>query len=226
LGLRTAGIVGGTFDPIHVGHLGLARSAQAALGLDDIIFVPTGNPWHKAGTNITAATHRVAMLKLALTHMKQVSVDTIEVERAEQSGQPSYTVQTLPLLLAKHPEIERWVLILGSDQLQRLNTWYEWQSLLQFCHLAVTTRESISLGNLPAQVNDFVDQNGVQTLPMSAQGKIVFFSMPPVAVSSTAIRLALSKHQPVDGLITPAVAHYIQLHGLYQPNTHRHGNNT
>ncbi len=215
--MRTAGIVGGTFDPIHVGHLGLARSAQAALGLDEVIFLPTGNPWQKADQVVTAGAHRVAMLKLAVSAMKQVSVDSIEVELAQESGKPSYTVQTLPLLAARHPSIERWVLILGSDQLQRLNTWYQWQTLLDFCHIAVTTREGISLGNLPAEVDAFVDKNGAQSLPLAAQGKIVFFSMPPVAVSSTAIRLALSQHQPVDGLIAPAVGDYIHLHGLYQP---------
>ncbi len=156
------------------------------------------------------------MLGLSISSLPDVSIDTLEIELA-QTGLKNYTIETLPLLRQRHPEIQRWVLILGSDQLRQLNTWHLWQHLPQQCHLAFTTREGISLGNLPPDIDAFVNQYGAQTLTRTATGSIVFFSMPPVAVSSSALRLALQRQQPVDGLLSPAVLHYIQTHGLYSP---------
>lgn len=214
--MNTAGVIGGTFDPVHVGHLGLARSAQAALGLDQLLFVPTGNPWQKANRRITDSAHRVAMLALALRAMPAAAIDTVEVDQAKRSNQPSYSVETIQALRQRHPTIERWVLVLGSDQLRQLNTWHRWQELTQYCHLAVTTREGISLTDLPADIDAFVSTHGRQTLPATSAGNVVFFSMPPVAVSSTGLRRALALHDAVDGLLDPAVFSYIQQHRLYQ----------
>jgi nicotinate-nucleotide adenylyltransferase len=227
--LNTAGIVGGTFDPVHVGHIGLARSAAAALRLDQIIFLPAGNPWQKQERLITPAVHRVNMLKLACASIPASTVDTLEIELADKTGQPNYTVETLPLLQARYPEVQRWVLILGSDQLRRLNTWHQWQRLTDYCHIAVTTREGISMANLPSDIDNFIETHGAQSLPRGRAGNILFFSMPPVAVSSTGLRQALTKAQskdaadesalvPLDGLLNPAVIDYIHQHSLYQFN--------
>jgi nicotinate-nucleotide adenylyltransferase len=225
LGLKTAGIVGGTFDPIHVGHLALARSAQAALGLQRLIFVPTGNPWQKQDRVITPAQHRVAMLSLALRTLPTAAIDTFEIDQAQLHGSPSFSINTVQALRQRHADIERWVLIIGSDQLHRLHTWRQWQELVQYCHVAVTTRENIGLTDLPPEVDAFVNQYGRQALPATSAGNLVFFSMPPVAVSSTGLRRALAMNQSVDALLDPAVLRYLQQHRLYQADSNKLGQN-
>ena len=210
------GIIGGTFDPIHIGHLGLAKSAKAALGLTSLCFLPTGNPWQKAHA-VTPAEHRLAMLRIALAGWPNVVIDTQEMDRSQQQpAAPSYTIESLVHMRGRVGAQASLVLVIGSDQLQRFNTWHRWQEILSFCHLAVTQRERVPLTDLPEAVEALVNQRGAQRLPNEPCGSIVLFSMPPMPVSSTAVRKSLRNHEDVSGLVPDAVLNYINQHSLYQ----------
>ena len=210
----TIGIIGGTFDPIHVGHLGLAKSAKAALGFTSLCFMPAGNPWQKTRA-ITPAVHRLAMLRIALEGWADVTIDSQEIDRS-QNHAPSYTIESLIQMRKQVGPATSLVLVIGSDQLQRFDTWHRWQEILDFCHLAVTQRERVPLSDLPALVEVLVDKRGAQRLPTAPSGSIVLFSMPPMPISSTALRKSLQNNQDVSGLVPSAVLSYIKQHSLYQ----------
>jgi nicotinate-nucleotide adenylyltransferase len=220
--LLRIGLLGGTFDPVHIGHLALARTALDALSLNQLRFIPSGQPWQKA-RSITPAEHRLKMLHLALTPWLDesnngqglMSIDALETRREG----PSYTIDTLIELRQQLNQEQKnstsLVLILGSDQFRNLATWHRWNELLHYCHIAVTQRESIGLSDLPEPVEQLLQTHGCQTLPDKAAGSIVFFSMPPVAVSSTALRRSLELHEDVTTLVPSTVLHYIQQNKLY-----------
>jgi nicotinate-nucleotide adenylyltransferase len=217
--LPTIGLLGGSFDPIHVGHIAIARAATIALKLDQVQFVPAGQPWQKADLK-TPAADRLAMVQIAAQATPSlgdlaapVTVNTFEVEQSK----PTFTVETLEALY--RPE-NRLVLILGSDQLHNLNTWHRYTDLLKYCHLAVTQRQAAGLQNLPPEVEALVAHYGRDALSDAPSGTIVFFRMPPVAVSSTQLRMALKAKSPqtalVANLLPKGVFQYITEHQLYQ----------
>jgi len=208
---RRIGVLGGTFDPIHVGHLALARSARVALGVDEIRFMPTGISWQKSETQ-TEAQHRLEMVKRAIAGSTGFVVDDREVRR----GGNSYTVDTLQEMRRELGEQTALVLLLGSDQLRNLATWRRYRELLEHAHIAVTRRERVSLARLPAAVEALVDEFGRDALPDTPSGSIVFFGMPFVPVSATALRdQLLSGDRPAD-LLPQSVLDYIDQHGLYR----------
>jgi nicotinate-nucleotide adenylyltransferase len=216
------GLLGGTFDPVHIGHLALSRTAIDALRLDRLLVIPSGQPWQKKN-GVTPAQHRLQMLNLALAPWLKgnngarglMEVDPLETAR----DGPSYTIDTL-IEIRQRTSIEQdrntsLILILGSDQFRNLATWHRWNELLNYCHIAVTQREHIGLSDLPQPVEQLLQQHGCQTLPEKTSGSIVFFSMPPVAVSSTALRRSLQLHEDVTTLVPPTVLQYIQQNKLY-----------
>ncbi len=211
---RSIGIVGGTFDPPHVGHLALARSARDALGLDEVRLMPTGQSWQKASTGASSA-QRLAMVRLALQGLDPSERLLVDDREALQDG-PTYTVDTLIGMRAAFGPDAAIVLVLGSDQLHNLPTWSRWQTLFELAHLAVTQRERVSLQGLPEAVEAEVSQRGADALPDAPAGGIVFFRMPAVAVSATALRAQLARGERPDGLSPPAVLDYIDLHRLYR----------
>lgn len=205
------GVLGGTFDPIHVAHVALARAAIDALRLDRVLLVPSGQPWQKPELR-TPAAHRLAMARLAAQADPRLEVDAIEVEH----DGPSYTVDTLATLRGRVGPRAQLVLILGSDQLRNLHTWHRWQSLFDFAHVAATQRERVPLSDLPAPVEAVLRERGRDALPDAPAGGIVFFRMPAVPVSATAIRTQFQAGGRPDGLVAPAVLDYIDRHGLYR----------
>jgi nicotinate-nucleotide adenylyltransferase len=211
---RTIGIVGGTFDPPHVGHLALARSARDALGLDEVRLMPTGQSWQKASTGASSA-QRLAMVRLALKGLDPAERLLVDDREALQDG-PTYTVDTLIGMRAAFGPDAAIVLVLGSDQLHNLPTWSRWQTLFELAHLAVTQRERVSLQGLPEAVETEVSRRGADALPDAPAGGIVFFRMPAVAVSATALRAQLARGERPDGLSPPAVLDYIDSHRLYR----------
>ncbi len=204
------GVLGGTFDPVHVGHLALARSACAALQLAQVRLLPTGQSWQKSGV-VASATERLAMLRLAIGTEAGLLADDREVRRKG----PSYTIDTLTELRAELGPAVALVLILGSDQLRNLATWWRWQALLDVAHIACTQREQVSLAELPGPVEALVRERGSDALPDAPAGSVVFFSMPPVPVSATALRAALARGERPVELVSPVVLHYIETHRLY-----------
>ncbi len=210
------GLLGGTFDPVHVGHLALARTARAAFGLAEVRLMPTGASWQKSGV-VASAEQRLAMLRLALGREPGLTVDDREVRR----GGPSYTIDTLAELRAELGPEPSLVLILGSDQLRNLATWRRWQALLTHAHIACTQREQVALSNLPEPVESWVAEHGRQALPDAPAGAVVFFSMPPVPISATALRAALARGERPAELVPPRVLDYIDQHHLYRAPTPR-----
>lgn len=211
---RRIGIVGGTFDPPHVGHLALARAARDAWSLDEVRLVPTGRSWQKADAGASSA-QRLAMTRLALDGLdasERLVVDEREVRR----DGPTYTVDTLRELRAElGPEV-MLVLVLGSDQLRNLHTWHRWRELFGLAHLVATQRERVALDDLPTEVEGELAARGADALPDAPAGTIAFFRMPPVAVSATALRAQLARGERPAGLSPPAVLDYIETNGLYR----------
>jgi nicotinate-nucleotide adenylyltransferase len=209
---RRIGVLGGTFDPIHVGHIALARSAQVALGFDEIRFLPTGISWQKSDT-ATPASDRLEMVRLAVAGRPGFVVDDREVRRAGNS----YTVDTLQELRREVGDHAMLVLLLGSDQLRNLATWHRYRELLQHAHIAVTRRERVSLARLPEAVEALVEEHGCDALPDRPGGSIVFFGMPFVPVSATRLREQLLEGDRPAELLPGVVLDYIDRHGLYRP---------
>lgn len=210
-GRARIGLFGGAFDPPHVGHVALARSAQVALKLTAMRMIPSGQSWQKPGQR-TPAEHRQAMLSLAIASEADWTVDTREIDR----GGPSYTIDTLESLRAELGNEAALVVLMGSDQLHNLTTWHRYQDILRLAHIAVTQREQIGLQAFSPDVDALLDRHGRDALPDAPGGSIVFFRMPAVAVSSTALRRALASGESVSDLVEPAVLAYIQQHQLYE----------
>lgn len=205
------GLLGGTFDPVHIGHLALARAARVALRLDEVWLIPTGQPWQK-GPDITPASHREAMASMAAHAEPWMRLDSREVRRPGLT----YTVDTLAEIRAQLGPSVCLVLLMGSDQLRNLATWHRFETLLQLAHIAVTQREQIPLSDLPAVVERLVQQHGRDALPDAPSGSLVFFRMPAVPVSATVLRRQLATGlRPVE-LLPPGVLDYIDRHGLYR----------
>jgi nicotinate-nucleotide adenylyltransferase len=194
---RRVGLFGGTFDPVHSAHVALARAALHAFDLDEVRWIPTGQPWQKllpGGWTITDAVHREAMVRLAIEGEPRFKLSRIEIER---SG-PSYTLDTVQALVAAEPNTE-WVLIIGQDQYAGLHTWRDWPVLLGLVTLAVANRPG------PVRQPDpEVQRFAHKAVPL-----------PMLDISSTAIRDDVAAAQDITRLVPPAVARYIESHGLY-----------
>jgi nicotinate-nucleotide adenylyltransferase len=198
---RRIGLLGGTFDPVHRAHVALAHAALAALRLDEVRWVPAGQPWQKE-RRVTPAADREAMVRLAIGGEPRFVFERIEIERAG----PSYTLDTVRALAAVQPGAE-WVLIIGQDQYAGLHTWRDWQQLLGLVTLAVANRPG-EHRSVAAEVQAFAHR--VVPLPM-------------LDISSTDIRARVSEGRDIAQLVPPEVARYIESHRLYrtaaQPGT-------
>lgn len=194
------GLLGGTFDPVHNGHLALASAAYASLGLDTVLFVPAGRPWRKEDGEITPAAHRLAMLRLAVEDDPRFGVTDIELRR---SG-PTYTADTIEVLAGERLDDELFF-ILGSDALTDLPNWHEPERIARHAWLAVASRagENVDIAN--AAMAAGID-------PM----RVCVFEMPALAVSSTEIRARLAAAHSLEGMVPAAVAEYIVEQGLYR----------
>jgi nicotinate-nucleotide adenylyltransferase len=188
--MRRIGLMGGTFDPVHVGHLAIAERARAELGLDEVVFVPAGRPWQKQA--VAPAEDRCEMVRLAVAGRAGFRVSRIEVDR----GGPTYTVDTLRELRAQEPGAEWW-LIAGADSLAGLATWREPDEVARLARFAVVGRAGSS-----------VDPPAVAGLSLTV------VPMEEIALSSTDIRARLRRGEGVEGLLTPEVAAYIRARGL------------
>ena len=196
------GLLGGTFDPIHNGHLAIAATVQAALDLDGIIFIPAGIPPHKPGLRLSSGEDRRAMVALAIAPEVTFSLSTIELDRPG----PSYAVDTLAKLAgnsaSRRPPLE---FVLSAEAFAWFPTWREPGRILELARLAVAPRA----GARPVDVG-WLDQH----LPAWRE-RVDFVDAPLVSVSASTVRDRVRAGLPIDGLVPPAVADYIHAHRLY-----------
>ncbi|MEY2632307.1 MAG: hypothetical protein RIR00_961 [Pseudomonadota bacterium] len=210
------GLFGGTFDPIHHGHLRLAEEALGRLGLAGIRWIPAGQPPHRAAPGVTGQD-RLEMVRLAIAGHPQFSLDPAEVDAAA----PSYTHTTLTRLRHELGPVQPLVLLLGADAFAGLASWHRWQEMLDLAHLAVAHRPGypIAAAALPAALAAEYHARhgeGPAALAGAPAGRILSFPMTQLAISATQIRQLLAERASPRYLLPEAVLHYIQNHHLYR----------
>jgi nicotinate-nucleotide adenylyltransferase len=186
------GVMGGTFDPIHYGHLVAASEAASAFELDKVLFVPTGEPWQKQ--TITDAEHRLAMTKLAIDGNSLFEISTVDVRRAG----PTYTLDTLRDIHESNPEADVFF-ITGADSIAQIDSWKDSSQIWPLAHFVGVTRPGHSL-----------------EVPKSAAGEVSLLEIPALAISSTDIRARVESGKPIDYLLPNSVIEYIHANHLYQ----------
>lgn len=202
------GVFGGTFDPVHLGHLLLAEACREQGRLDRVLFIPAGLPPHKQGRQLSDGTARAEMLELAIAGHAEFSVDRSEIKR---SG-PSYTVETLRSLRQDHPGDELF-LLMGADSLAEFHLWREPREIATLAHLLVVNR-----GNqAPPDLDSLVPQIGA-----AAVANIHIVTMAGVEISASDIRQRAHQGRSLRYLVPRAVERYIQEHKLYQPEPADH----
>jgi nicotinate-nucleotide adenylyltransferase len=200
------GIMGGTFDPIHYGHLVAAETARTEFSLDKVLFIPTGNPPHKQENQVTSAELRFEMVRQAIHDNINFGISRLEIDR----DGPSYTIDTLRLLHQKYPAIELFF-ITGTDALKEIFFWREAEEILRLTHFIAASRPGFEArGFLKQAVEDHPE----------AEGRIHLLEVPALAISSTDIRARLRSGQSVRYLMPEPVRLFIQNLGLYKMGIH------
>ena len=195
------GVFGGTFDPIHMGHLVAAEESWAQLELERVVFVPAGLPPHKLDEVITPAEHRLAMVELAIASNPHFTLSRVDIDRFG----PCYTVDTIEILRAKWgPEAEIYF-IMGSDSLGEILTWHKPERLIRLCRLAVVKRPSYE-----------VDMEELERCLPGITMRVKFINSPTLNISSTDIRRRVREGLPIKYQVPEAVERYIYEHGLYR----------
>ncbi|MGD8473030.1 MAG: nicotinate-nucleotide adenylyltransferase [Anaerolineae bacterium] len=199
--VQRLGIFGGTFDPIHHGHLVAAAEARFQLDLDRVLFVPARVPPHKPAQPISAASHRLRMVELAIATNPHFALSRVDVDRPA----PSYTVETLELLRAEWGPGPRFFFIEGPDSLSDIVCWYQPQRLIELCELAVVARpgSNVDLAGLERQLPGLTD-------------RLHWVEMPLLEISSTDVRARARTGRPISYLVPHGVEAYIRQHGLYR----------
>jgi len=204
--MRKIGIFGGSFDPVHFGHLRPALEVLEALSLDSMRFIPSGQPPHRGAPQATA-TARLAMLQAAVAEEPRFQVDERELKRAT----PSYTFDTLAELKAEHPR-DRLVLMLGLDAFLGFTTWHRWKEILDLAHLVVAHRPGSALeahGESAMLVQER-EVDDVQALMAHAAGKIMLQPVTQLEISSSQVREAVARGADIRYLVPDAVRRVIQ----------------
>jgi nicotinate-nucleotide adenylyltransferase len=189
---RRIGVIGGTFDPIHIGHLAAANEVYHRLGLDEVLFVPTGQPWQKSDRVVSDAEHRYRMVLLA-TDRSPFRVSRVDIDRAG----PTFTVDTLRDIHSVYDPADLFFIV-GADALAGLATWREPETLLDLAHMVGVTRPGHEMG---------------VTLPPES---VTVLEIPALEISSTQCRERVAQGLPIDYLVPAAVAEYIGKHALYR----------
>lgn len=214
---KKVGIFGGTFDPVHIGHLRLALELKQQLGLDEMRLVPCHRPPHRDAPQVSSA-QRVEMLRLALQSCPELQLD----ERELQRDKPSYTYDTLCELRAEVGDEVSLVLCMGEDAFAGLATWHRWQELLELAHIAVIARPvsaALETGRtLPAGVLELLRrcEREVESLDGDIAGTIVLQSPRLLAISSSEIREQIKAGKSAQFLVADAVWDYIVRQNLYR----------
>jgi len=214
------GLFGGTFDPIHFGHLRLATELAEAFRLEQVLFVPNGLPYHRGRSAHATDEQRLTMLKLATGRDARFGVDERELRRQG----PTYTHDTLLELRRERGPDVPLVFLLGSDAFSRIDTWHRWTELFDLAHFAVAVRADDpewfkrGPGTFPREAWPRITLNP-RELASAPAGKIMTFAMTPLSISSTAIRALAAEGASIRYLTPDPVAEYIRSHNLYARST-------
>jgi nicotinate-nucleotide adenylyltransferase len=195
------GVLGGTFDPIHNGHLGIAESACRELGLAQVLFVPARDPWLKGSRGIAPSQHRVEMVKLAISAYPRYNISYVDLKR----DGPSYTVDTLSDLRNDLGSTVDLYFVLGMDAMEGLPDWREPERIIKMCHLVVAKRPGV----------DIIDLKALEKRLAGISEKVIVIDNDLYDINSTGIRRRVSGGHSINGLVPDAVARYIRENGLY-----------
>jgi nicotinate-nucleotide adenylyltransferase len=188
------GIFGGTFNPVHIGHLIAAQEVREKMRLSRVIFVPSAYPPHKIEQDLASARHRLNMLKLAIDKISGFSISTLEIER----GGKSYSVDTMRQFKKQYSKTTKFFFILGIDAAAEIFTWKEVNNFLRLCKIIAVNRPGLSLKN-------------VSKKPPSKH----IVSVIPIGISSSLIRKRITEGKPINYLVPEKVEKYIKRHKLY-----------
>ncbi len=216
------GVLGGTFDPVHLGHLRAAEEVREVERLDEVRFVPAAVPPHKERAGITAAAHRVRMVELAVANVPGFRVSRVEVER---SG-PSYSVDTLRALRAELGEAARVVFVLGRDAFADFHTWKEHASIFALCDVVVVTRppspEPLSIEQIPLAAREAFWYDSGSGVFRHRSGHVLKHQLiTALDISAASIRARVAAGRSIRFLVPDAVAEYVAAHRLYREDTPR-----
>ena len=195
------GVLGGTFDPIHNGHIIVAEVTRFWLNFDEVLFVPAGQPWLKEGSSILAAEHRVQMVHLAIANEPCFKLSTVEIDRAG----PSYTVDTIAELQAQVGSGDELFFILGWDSLAKLPQWREPSRLIKMCHLVAVSRPGYPCPAL----------NSLEAVIPGLSQRLILLDKPEVDIDATEIRKRVAQGLSIRHLVPEPVDGYIRQHKLY-----------
>ncbi len=219
--MRLVGILGGTFNPIHFGHLRMAQELADALALDEVKFIPSAKPPHKDSVTVSAE-HRSAMVQAAIADNPLFTLDELKFNRFELNHDgASYTIDTLISLRESLGKNTALCLMMGSDVFIKLNTWHRWQELLDYAHIVLVQRpQSQPQGDLPKEMEALMRDHYTEQhsdLSDESAGFITMQNITEQDISATYIRNLLKHRQSVRYLLSDVVGEYIQQHRLYQP---------
>ncbi|MBP1633819.1 MAG: nadD [Acidobacteria bacterium] len=214
------GVMGGTFDPVHLGHLAAAAAAADALALDGVLFVPSNHPPHRAAAPRVSGYQRFALVALAIAADPRFAASDLELSRPG----PSFTADTLRRLHGLGYAPSQLFVILGSDAFAEIATWHEYPAVLDLAGFAVVARPGSDIALLRAQVPETAPRllppagAGTRAAVDPKPGQIALIAAQTPDVSSTMIRARLERGLGLDGLVPPAVEAHIRRHGLYLPD--------
>jgi nicotinate-nucleotide adenylyltransferase len=197
------GVLGGTFDPPHNGHLLIARETLTQLGLAQVLFAPTRQPPHKNAADHTCIEHRLEMVRLAIAPYPQFALSRVDAD-ADRPG-PTYTVDTMRALREQFGEQVELFFIMGLDSLANILTWRTPEQLIRLCKLAVFQRPGFA-----ANIDELE-----RKIPGLAE-RVVFLHSPTLAIAASNLQQRVRAGQSIAAMVPPAVAHYIAEHGLYR----------
>ena len=209
----TIGLFGGTFDPIHLGHLDVARAALRTLGLREVWMVPSRLPPHRRRP-VAPAAHRFAMTALAIADAPGLLVSDVEMDTAG----PSYTTETLDRLQERGTDPRAMCFIAGADAFLDIRSWKDYPRLLDRCHFAVVSRPGVSAMTLPHSLPELAGRMVPASAPIGPEPRVLLVDADTAPVSSTDVRRAIADGAPLTDLVAPAVAAYIDRHHLYAPS--------
>ena len=193
--VRRIGIMGGTFDPIHHGHLVAASEVAGRFGLDEVVFVPTGQPWQKADAKVSPAEDRYLMTVIATASNPRFTTSRVDIDRAG----PTYTIDTLRDLRKQYGSAAELYFITGADALERILSWKDVDEMFELAHFVGVTRPGFTLADAH--------------LP---RGSVSLVEIPALAISSTDCRSRVATGRPIRYLVPDGVVQYIAKRGLYR----------